>query len=186
MRLFIKDTTAWMPSHYLFEKFEYPFGSGVKVFESENEARRHTVRRKNVRALNQWFRVLIPSADHFLELDAPLSAQPLPLQESLLSPEALSFAGENHDDGYSEEQIILKRKILSSFPSAEEYIIYLTKNIAGSQPSRTVSYLSYFGVAGITCPSSGSGDTFLVFDARQNIIIKEIKRQEIPHTSLVS
>jgi hypothetical protein len=189
MRLFIKDTAAWMPSHYLFEKFELPFGSGVKVFESEDEARRFTVRRKNIRAFNQWFRVLIPSQDHFLELSAPLSEQPLRLRESLLSEEAVAalfFAGENHEDPFDGEQILMKRNILSAFPSTEAYAGYLTQHISGSQPSRTVSYLSYFGVAGIRYPGSGSGNVFLVFDARQNIIIKEIKREHMPHTSLIS
>jgi hypothetical protein len=183
----IKDTTAWMPAHYLLEKFEHPFGSGVKVFEAEDEARRYTVRRKNARACNQWFRVLIPSPDHFLDLNAPISEQPLQLQESLLSEEAIGalfFSAENHNAVYDEEQLLLKRKILSAFPSAEEYLVYLTNNISGGQSSRTVSYLSFFGVAGITCP--GSGNVFLVFDARRNIILKEIKRETIPHTALVS
>jgi hypothetical protein len=191
MRLFIKDTAAWTPAHYLFERNTYPFGSGVTVFETEDDARRHTVRRKNVRALNQWFRVLIPSRDHFLNLDAPVSSQPLQLREALLSREAIEsflFSRETHDGVYAEERILLHRKTLTAFPSAESYIMYLAKHISGSQPPRTVSYLAYFGVAGLVLPpsDSGSGDTFLVFDARQNIIIKEIKRELIPHTLLVS
>jgi hypothetical protein len=187
MRLFIKEKTAYMPAHYLFEKTAYPFGEGITVFEDEEEARRRTVKRKNARAFNQWFRVLIPSNDHFLELHAPFSEQPLPLQESLLSEEAVKaifFAGENHDGVYADEQIPPKRKILSAFPSAEAYVMYLTKNISGPQPSRAVSYLSCFGVAGIMRP--GPGAAFLVFDARRNIIIKEVKRENIPHTALVS
>jgi hypothetical protein len=191
MRIFIKDTAAWMPAHYLFANFEYPFASGVKVFDSEVMARRHTVRRKNVYAYNQYFRLLIPSPEHFLQLNAPLSEQPLQLQESLLSKEAIAaifMAEEKQNDWYSDETVILKRNILSAFPSTEEYIMYLTKIISGNQPSRTVSYLACFGVAGLVLPpsGSGSGDAFLVFDARQNIIIKEIKRELIPHTLLIS
>jgi hypothetical protein len=105
-----------------------------------------------------------------------------PLQESLLSKEAVEALF--HDD-FSGEHILPKRKILSAFPSVKEYVIYLTKNITGSQPSRAVSYLSYFGVAGIRLSASDPGDAFLVFDARQNIIIKEIYREQIPHTLLV-
>jgi hypothetical protein len=189
MRLFIKDTAAWTPAHYLFERSKYPFGSGVTVFEAEEDARRHAVRRKNVRALNQWFRLLIPSRDHFLDLAAPVSSQPLQLQEALLSREAIEsslLSPERHDGVYDEALILLQRKTRSAFPSAESYIRYLTNHISGDQPSRTVSYLAYFGVAGLVLPPSGSGDVFLVFDARQNIIIKEIKRELIPHTLLIS
>jgi hypothetical protein len=182
MRFFIKDTTAFLPAHYLFEKIDFPFASGVKVFESEDEARQYTVRRKNVRSLNQWFRVLIPSREHFLELSQPLSNQSPHLLESLLSTQALDVISKEKND------YIEKRKFLYAFESVEAYLIHLVQFFSGSGdgPSRTVSYLSYFGAAGIILPQYDHGETYLVFDARQNIIIKEIKREKIPHTILVS
>jgi hypothetical protein len=180
MHLFIKDMTAFLPAHYLFEKTVFPFASGVKVFESEDEARQYTVRRKNVSACNQWFRVLIPSREHFLELNQPLAPQPPNLLESLLSAQALDAISEKKPD------YIEKRKFFYSLESVEAYLMHLIHIFHDDSLSRTVSYISYFGVAGIILPQYDHGETFLLFDAQQNIIIKEIKREKIPHTILVS
>jgi hypothetical protein len=186
--MFIKDAAAYMPAHYLFEKKTYPFAAGVNVFQSENDARKYTVRRKNVLALNQWFRVLIPSRDHFLELNRPLANQPPGLIESLLSTQALDSISEEKPD-YSE-----KRKFLYSLESAEAYLLYLNQKVfslSSAIPphdglSKTLSYLSFYGTAGIILPHYDDGESYLVFDARQNIIIKEIHREHINHTILVS
>jgi hypothetical protein len=181
--MFIKDTTAYMPAHYLFEKKTYPFAAGVNVFQSEDDARKYTVRRKNVRTLNQWFRVLIPSRDHFLELNRPLANQPPGLIESLLSTQAIDSISEEKPD------YIEKRKILYSLESAEAYLMYLTQKVFSSSHnslSKTVSYLSFYGTAGIILPQYDTGESYLVFDARQNIIIKQIHREHIKHTILVS
>jgi hypothetical protein len=186
--MFIKDTAAYMPAHYLFEKKTYPFASGVSVFQSEDDARKYTVRRKNVRALNQWFRVLIPSRNHFLELDRSIANQPPGLVESLLSAPALDpIPGEKLD-------YVEKRTFLYSLESVEAYLMYLSQNVFASSNafpphdgiSRTVSYLSFFGAAGIILPQYDTEESYLVFDARQNIVIKEIRREHVEHTTLVS
>jgi hypothetical protein len=198
---------AYIAAHNLYSVTRHGFCSGVVFRAEERKAMADTMRLGNTLSKNQWFRALLPDASRFLDLGIEMKIQPGYALERLGSQGALSilFVSEGAEfmrqlDAYldsndfenreEEAQAEVRefyaekrREILAM--SAPEYLGFVAGKTAGRDPLKVSAYLCHFGIAGLSFVTS-SGPSFLLFNPRRDIIIKEIKRSLLKDAPLAS
>lgn len=180
---------AYIAASEYFSKNVQSFGVGVRAAATSLIALRDAVR-KNSLAAKQWYEISIPDNDKLLNLDN------FPDEKSLapiITPKALLLVfrreakvlgwqldnifnichegidyNEAIEDFYKE-----KKDFLLSLPTTGEILSFLTGRC--HDVAITSAFCNAFGIKGIRY-SDKDGERFLIFDARNEIVIDDIKR----------
>jgi hypothetical protein len=201
---------AYIPSESLYQTIIIFGCEGVLAYDSHLTAGTRTSRRKNVTAKNQYFSVSIPDRETFIDADRSMTNQTPYVLHRVLDTPALSLLFTSELRGFMDRlgafltesgspdnpeaaqteisRFYDKKREQIKKTDAKSYIELITRLAKDRSPAVVASYLSQSAlVTGLTFrePSSG-GQTYLLFNPRRDVIIKEIVRAAIPETRLVS
>lgn len=200
---------AFIPSQSLFHTEIRYNCEGITAYEDQRAAGEKSLRRRNVMAKNQYFSVIIPDETRFLESSSLISKQPDYIINQIFGVTSLSllYAAEEKDftdrlaiylmdNGALDNPDAAEAEITNFYNHKREAVkeldalayIDLIKNLAKNPAPAVVSaYLSHIGISGLIIHEPDrKGRSFLLFNPRKDVVIKEVIRTIIPGTKLAS
>lgn len=192
---------AFIASSNYIRKVRLPFGVGVIVSFSEDDAMSLSVRRKYLSTRNEWFDINIPGRNTFLNLDALIEEHPEETLAALFSSKALSllfyeegqkffkelpeiidsrtaFPEERNAAAQDELKKFYDKKIteLRQLTTVYALIQFITGRAKNNDMAITSSFLQMAGINGVIY-SQDNAERALIFDAKHKIEITRLNSQ---------
>lgn len=185
-------------------KQEKDFGVGVPVTLSEEIAKYESTRKKNVASFNNWMMINIPGKPFFLDIAKPVAEQSDDILNILMSKDflmslfihearkTLNEIGKNLEgkdvreetNRIYDEFVKEKYESLLKFQSGQELFNFVVSKCNNKDKAKSSSLLYNFGIKGALF-NDNTGERFLMFNAKKDIIPLELRKDSLVDSKLI-
>ena len=185
-------------------KQEKDFGVGVPVTLSEEIAKYESTRKKNVASFNNWMMINIPGKPFFLDIAKPVAEQSDDILNILMSKEflmslfihearkTLNEIGKNLEgkdvreetNRIYDEFVKEKYESLLKIQSGQELFNFVVSKCNNKDKAKSSALLYNFGIKGALF-NDNTGERFLLFNAKKDIIPLELRKDSLVDSKLI-
>lgn len=185
-------------------KQEKDFGVGVPVTLSEEIAKYESTRKKNVASFNNWMMINIPGKPFFLDIAKPVAEQSDDILNILMSKEFLmslfihearktlneigkNLEGKNvreETNRIYDEFVKEKYESLLKIQSGQELFNFVVSKCNNKDKAKSSALLYNFGIKGALF-NDNTGERFLMFNAKKDIIPIELRKDSLVDSKLI-
>lgn len=185
-------------------KQEKDFGVGVPVTLSEEIAKYESTRKKNVASFNNWMMINIPGKPFFLDIAKPVAEQSDDILNILMSKEflmslfihearkTLNEIGKNLEGKDVKEEtnriydefVKEKYESLLKIQSGQELFNFVVSKCNNKDKAKSSALLYNFGIKGALF-NDNTGERFLMFNAKKDIIPLELRKDSLVDSKLI-
>ena len=185
-------------------KQEKDFGVGVPVTLSEEIAKYESTRKKNVASFNNWMMINIPGKPFFLDIAKPVAEQSDDILTILMSKEflmslfihearkTLNEIGKNLEgkdvreetNRIYDEFVKEKYESLLKIQSGQELFNFVVSKCNNKDKAKSSALLYNFGIKGALF-NDNTGERFLMFNAKKDIIPLELRKDSLVDSKLI-
>ncbi len=185
-------------------KQEKDFGVGVPVTLSEEIAKYESTRKKNVASFNNWMMINIPGKPFFLDIAKPVAEQSDDILNILMSKEflmslfihearkTLNEIGKNLEgkdvreetNRIYDEFVKEKYESLLKIQSGQELFNFVVSKCNNKDKAKSSALLYNFGIKGALF-NDNTGERFLMFNAKKDIIPLELRKDSLVDSKLI-
>ncbi|MBR1637836.1 MAG: hypothetical protein IJ688_00450 [Treponema sp.] len=185
-------------------KQEKDFGVGVPVTLSEEIAKYESTRKKNVASFNNWMMINIPGKPFFLDIAKPVTEQSDDILNILMSKDflmslfihearnTLNEIGKNLEgkdvreetNRIYDEFVKEKYESLLKFQSGQELFNFVVSKCNNKNKAKSSALLYNFGIKGALF-NDNTGERFLMFNAKKDIIPIELRKDSLVDSKLI-
>lgn len=185
-------------------KQEKDFGVGVPVTLSEEIAKYESARKKNVASFNNWMMINIPGKPFFLDIAKPVAEQSDDILNILKSKEflmslfihearkTLNEIGKNLEgkdvreetNRIYDEFVKEKYESLLNIQSGQELFNFVVSKCNNKDKAKSSALLYNFGIKGALF-NDNTGERFLMFNAKKDIIPLELRKDSLVDSKLI-
>lgn len=185
-------------------KQEKDFGVGVPVTLSEEIAKYESTRKKNVASFNNWMMINIPGKPFFLDIAKPVAEQSDDILNILMSKEflmslfihearkTLNEIGKNLEgkdvreetNRIYDEFVKEKYESLLKIQSGQELFNFVVSKCNNKDKAKSSAILYNFGIKGALF-NDNTGERFLMFNAKKDIIPLELRKDSLVDSKLI-
>ena len=185
-------------------KQEKDFGVGVPVTLSEEIAKYESTRKKNVASFNNWMMINIPGKPFFLDIAKPVAEQSDDILNILMSKEflmslfihearkTLNEIGKNLEgkdvreetNRIYDEFVKEKYESLLKIQSGQELFNFVVSKCNNKDKAKSSALLYNFGIKGALF-NDNTGERFLMFNAKKDIIPLELRTDSLVDSKLI-
>ena len=185
-------------------KQEKDFGVGVPVTLSEEIAKYESTRKKNVASFNNWMMINIPGKPFFLDIGKPVAEQSDDILNILMSKEflmslfihearkTLNEIGKNLEgkdvreetNRIYDEFVKEKYESLLKIQSGQELFNFVVSKCNNKDKAKSSALLYNFGIKGALF-NDNTGERFLMFNAKKDIIPLELRKDSLVDSKLI-
>lgn len=185
-------------------KQEKVFGVGVPVTLSEEIAKYESARKKNVASFNNWMMINIPGKPFFLDIAKPVAEQSDDILNILMSKDflmslfihearkTLNEIGKNLEgkdvreetNRIYDEFVKEKYESLLKIQSGQELFNFVVSKCNNKDKAKSSALLYNFGIKGALF-NDNTGERFLMFNAKKDIIPLELRKDSLVDSKLI-
>lgn len=185
-------------------KQEKDFGVGVPVTLSEEIAKYESTRKKNVASFNNWMMINIPGKPFFLDIAKPVAEQSDDILNILMSKDflmslfihearkTLNEIGKNlkgkdvreETNRIYDEFVKEKYESLLKIQSGQELFNFVVSKCNNKDKAKSSALLYNFGIKGALF-NDNTGERFLMFNAKKDIIPLELRKDSLVDSKLI-
>lgn len=185
-------------------KQEKDFGVGVPVTLSEEIAKYESTRKKNVASFNNWMMINIPGKPFFLDIAKPVTEQSDDILNILMSKDflmslfihearkTLNEIGKNLEgkdvreetNRIYDEFVKEKYESLLKIQSGQELFNFVVSKCNNKDKAKSSALLYNFGIKGALF-NDNTGERFLMFNAKKDIIPIELRKDSLVDSKLI-
>ncbi len=185
-------------------KQEKDFGVGVPVTLSEEIAKYESTRKKNVASFNNWMMINIPGKPFFLDIAKPVAEQSDDILNILMSKDflmslfihearkTLNEIGKNLEgkdvreetNRIYDEFVKEKYESLLKIQSGQELFNFVVSKCNNKDKAKSSALLYNFGIKGALF-NDNTGERFLMFNAKKDIIPLELRKDSLVDSKLI-
>lgn len=185
-------------------KQEKDFGVGVPVTLSEEIAKYESTRKKNVASFNNWMMINIPGKPFFLDISKPVAEQSDDILNILMSKDflmslfihearkTLNEIGKNLEgkdvreetNRIYDEFVKEKYESLLKIQSGQELFNFVVSKCNNKDKAKSSALLYNFGIKGALF-NDNTGERFLMFNAKKDIIPLELRKDSLVDSKLI-
>lgn len=185
-------------------KQEKDFGVGVPVTLSEEIAKYESTRKKNVASFNNWMMINIPGKPFFLDIAKPVAEQSDDILNILMSKDflmslfihearkTLNEIGKNLEgkdvreetNRIYDEFVKEKHESLLKIQSGQELFNFVVSKCNNKDKAKSSALLYNFGIKGALF-NDNTGERFLMFNAKKDIIPLELRKDSLVDSKLI-
>ena len=185
-------------------KQEKEFGVGVPVTLSEEIAKYESTRKKNVASFNNWMMINIPGKTFFLDIAKPVAEQSDDILNILMSKDflmslfihearkTLNEIGKNLEgkdvreetNRIYDEFVKEKYESLLKIQSGQELFNFVVSKCNNKDKAKSSALLYNFGIKGALF-NDNTGERFLMFNAKKDIIPLELRKDSLVDSKLI-
>lgn len=185
-------------------KQEKDFGVGVPVTLSEEIAKYESTRKKNVASFNNWMMINIPGKPFFLDIAKPVAEQRDDILNILMSKDflmslfihearkTLNEIGKNLEgkdvreetNRIYDEFVKEKYESLLKIQSGQELFNFVVSKCNNKDKAKSSALLYNFGIKGALF-NDNTGERFLMFNAKKDIIPLELRKDSLVDSKLI-
>ena len=185
-------------------KQEKDFGVGVPVTLSEEIAKYESTKKKNVASFNNWMMINIPGKPFFLDIAKPVAEQSDDILNILMSKEflmslfihearkTLNEIGKNLEgkdvreetNRIYDEFVKEKYESLLKIQSGQELFNFVVSKCNNKDKAKSSALLYNFGIKGALF-NDNTGERFLMFNAKKDIIPLELRKDSLVDSKLI-
>lgn len=185
-------------------KQEKDFGVGVPVTLSEEIAKYESTRKKNVASFNNWMMINIPGKTFFLDIAKPVAEQSDDILNILMSKDflmslfihearkTLNEIGKNLEgkdvreetNRIYDEFVKEKYESLLKIQSGQELFNFVVSKCNNKDRAKSSALLYNFGIKGALF-NDNTGERFLMFNAKKDIIPLELRKDSLVDSKLI-
>lgn len=185
-------------------KQEKDFGVGVPVTLSEEIAKYESTRKKNVASFNNWMMINIPGKPFFLDIAKPVAEQSDDILNILMSKDflmslfihearkTLNEIGKNLEgkdvreetNRIYDEFVKEKYESLLKIQSGQELFNFVVSKCNNKDKAKSSALLYNFGIKGVLF-NDNTGERFLMFNAKKDIIPLELRKDSLVDSKLI-
>ena len=185
-------------------KQEKDFGVGVPVTLSEEIAKYESTRKKNVASFNNWMMINIPGKPFFLDISKPVAEQSDDILNILMSKDflmslfihearkTLNEIGKNLEgkdvreetNRIYDEFVKEKYESLLKIQSGQELFNFVVSKCNNKDKAKSSALLYNFGIKGALF-NDNTGERFLMFNAKKDIIPIELRKDSLVDSKLI-
>lgn len=185
-------------------KQEKDFGVGVPVTLSEEIAKYESTRKKNVASFNNWMMINIPGKPFFLDIAKPVAEQSDDILNILMSKDFLmslfihearknlNEIGKNlkgkdvreETNRIYDEFVKEKYESLLKIQSGQELFNFVVSKCNNKDKAKSSALLYNFGIKGALF-NDNTGERFLMFNAKKDIIPLELRKDSLVDSKLI-
>lgn len=185
-------------------KQEKDFGVGVPVTLSEEIAKYESTRKKNVASFNNWMMINIPGKPFFLDIAKPVAEQSDDILNILMSKDflmslfihearkTLNEIGKNLEgkdvreetNRIYDEFVKEKYESLLKIQSGQEFFNFVVSKCNNKDKAKSSALLYNFGIKGALF-NDNTGERFLMFNAKKDIIPLELRKDSLVDSKLI-
>lgn len=185
-------------------KQEKDFGVGVPVTLSEEIAKYESTRKKNVASFNNWMMINIPGKPFFLDIAKPVAEQSDDILNILMSKDflmslfihearkTLNEIGKNlkgkdvreETNRIYDEFVKEKYEALLKIQSGQELFNFVVSKCNDKDKAKSSALLYNFGIKGALF-NDNTGERFLMFNAKKDIIPLELRKDSLIDSKLI-
>lgn len=185
-------------------KQEKDFGVGVPVTLSEEIAKYESTRKKNVASFNNWMMINIPGKPFFLDIAKPVAEQSDDILNILMSKDflmslfihearkTLNEIGKNlkgkdvreETNRIYDEFVKEKYESLLKIQSGQELFNFVVSKCNNKDKAKSSALLYNFGIKGALF-NDNTGERFLMFNAKKDIIPLELRKDSLIDSKLI-
>lgn len=185
-------------------KQEKDFGVGVPVTLSEEIAKYESARKKNVASFNNWMMINIPGKPFFLDIAKPVAEQSDDILNILMSKDflmslfihegrkTLNEIGKNLEgkdvreetNRIYDEFVKEKYESLLKIQSGQELFNFVVSKCNNKDKAKSSALLYNFGIKGALF-NDNTGERFLMFNAKKDIIPLELRKDSLVDSKLI-
>lgn len=185
-------------------KQEKDFGVGVPVTLSEEIAKYESTRKKNVASFNNWMMINIPGKPFFLDIAKPVAEQSDDILNILMSKDflmslfihearkTLNEIGKNlkgkdvreETNRIYDEFVKEKYESLLKIQSGQELFNFVVSKCNDKDKAKSSALLYNFGIKGALF-NDNTGERFLMFNAKKDIIPLELRKDSLVDSKLI-
>lgn len=185
-------------------KQEKDFGVGVPVTLSEEIAKYESARKKNVASFNNWMMINIPGKPFFLDIAKPVAEQSDDILNIFMSKDflmslfihearkTLNEIGKNLEgkdvreetNRIYDEFVKEKYESLLKIQSGQELFNFLVSKCNNKDKAKSSALLYNFGIKGALF-NDNTGERFLMFNAKKDIIPIELRKDSLVDSKLI-
>lgn len=185
-------------------KQEKDFGVGVPVTLSEEIAKYESTRKKNVASFNNWMMINIPGKTFFLDIAKPVVEQSDDILNILMSKDflmslfihearkTLNEIGKNLEgkdvreetNRIYDEFVKEKYEFLLKIQSGQELFNFVVSKCNNKDKAKSSALLYNFGIKGALF-NDNTGERFLMFNAKKDIIPLELRKDSLVDSKLI-
>ncbi len=185
-------------------KQEKDFGVGVPVTLSEEIAKYESARKKNVASFNNWMMINIPGKPFFLDIAKPVAEQSDDILNILMNKDflmslfihearkTLNEIGKNLEgkdvreetNRIYDEFVKEKYESLLNIQSGQELFNFVVSKCNNKDKAKSSALLYNFGIKGALF-NDNTGERFLMFNAKKDIIPLELRKDSLVDSKLI-
>lgn len=185
-------------------KQEKDFGVGVPVTLSEEIAKYESTRKKNVASFNNWMMINIPGKPFFFDIAKPVAEQSDDILNILMSKDflmslfihearkTLNEIGKNLEgkdvreetNRIYDEFVKEKYESLLKIQSGQELFNFVVSKCNNKDKAKSSALLYNFGIKGALF-NDNTGERFLMFNAKKDIIPLELRKDSLVDSKLI-
>lgn len=185
-------------------KQEKDFGVGVPVTLSEEIAKYESTRKKNVASFNNWMMINIPEKSLFLNVAKPVFHQSDDILNILMHKDflmslfihearkTLNEIGKNLEgkdvreetNRIYDEFVKEKYETLLKIQSGQELFDFIVSKCNKNDKAKSSALLYNFGIKGALY-NDNTGERFLLFNAKKDIVPLELRKESLSDSRLV-
>lgn len=185
-------------------KQEKDFGVGVPVTLSEEIAKYESTRKKNVASFNNWMMINIPGKPFFLDIAKPVAEQSDDILNILMNKDflmslfihearkTLNEIGKNLEgkdvreetNRIYDEFVKEKYESLLKIQSGQELFNFVVSKCNNKDKAKSSALLYNFGIKGALF-NDNTGERFLMFNAKKDIIPLELRKDSLVDSKLI-
>lgn len=185
-------------------KQEKDFGVGVLVTLSEEIAKYESTRKKNVASFNNWMMINIPGKPFFLDIAKPVAEQSDDILNILMSKDFLmslfihearktlneigkKLKGKDvreETNRIYDEFVKEKYESLLKIQSGQELFNFVVSKCNDKDKAKSSALLYNFGIKGALF-NDNTGERFLMFNAKKDIIPLELRKDSLVDSKLI-
>lgn len=185
-------------------KQEKDFGVGVPVTLSEEIAKYESTRKKNVASFNNWMMINIPGKPFFLDIAKPVAEQSDDILNILMSKDFLmslfihearktlneigkKLKGKDvreETNRIYDEFVKEKYESLLKIQSGQELFNFVVSKCNNKDKAKSSALLYNFGIKGALF-NDNTGERFLMFNAKKDIIPLELRKDSLVDSNLI-
>lgn len=185
-------------------KQEKDFGVGVPVTLSEEIAKYESTRKKNVASFNNWMMINIPGKPFFLDIAKPVAEQSDDILNILMSKDFLmslfihearktlneigkKLKGKDvreETNRIYDEFVKEKYESLLKIQSGQELFNFVVSKCNDKDKAKSSALLYNFGIKGALF-NDNTGERFLMFNAKKDIIPLELRKDSLVDSKLI-
>lgn len=185
-------------------KQEKDFGVGVPVTLDEEIAMYESTRKKNVVSFNNWMLINIPGKSFFLDVNKPVSKQSDDILNILMNKDFLmslfiheariilneignNLEGKNvreETNRIYDEFVKEKYQLLLKIPSGQEFFNFVVSKCFDHDKAKSSALLYSHGIKG-SLFNNNTGERYLLFNAKKDIVPVELRKASLSDSKLV-